>query len=464
MSAPGYFATKAPPSVPYSKFLRQSLQSLDELYLSAPHDPKVIFQQNRSRAVNLPTHELVSRLGLRDFVSSTRSVHVTGSKGKGSVSSLIAHAFNQAPFTAPSKPDEAVGLFLTPHVERFTERIVVSGCTISDDTIALAIRDVIDARNEPTCLKNTIMYDVMTVAGFLAFQRAGVKRMVVEVVIGGRSDATNVISSSVCVITNIFLEHSDVIGPTVEDIAYEKSGVIRPGATVIVGMSADSRPSAVIAQEAEKLSPPATVVYIPQKLGEKIFSHNLRLARAAIEAVAFQEHLELEPEKLLSDLEARRVLTSMPARQEIFNLHDCNGRPVKVLLDGAHVPQSVESVLCDAGIGKAVFLLACNRDKDSDGICKVLAPATCAAVVTVAGESNDCTPTKELKSLLTRHGVPARDITEVRDPFAALDQALSEAAERSCDVVVIGTFLIAGCLRPFLVSKSKACNEKGWEC
>ena len=180
---------------------------------------------------------LLARLG--DPHLGRGTIHVAGSKGKGSVAAMIASVLRAAGVRA--------GLYTSPHLHRITERIAVDGEAISPDDFARLtepLRDAVAAENaggpaQPGGQLTT--FEALTALAFLYFRERGVEWQVLEVGLGGRLDATNVVEEkAVCVITPISLEHTAVLGETVGQIAAEKAAIITPGATVVMGLQRES--------------------------------------------------------------------------------------------------------------------------------------------------------------------------------------------------------------------------------
>ncbi|HKM09467.1 MAG TPA: folylpolyglutamate synthase/dihydrofolate synthase family protein [Candidatus Methanomethylophilaceae archaeon] len=163
--------------------------------------------------------ELLRRLG--DPQDSFSSVHVAGTDGKGSICATISSILIESGVTT--------GLFVSPHLVSFNERISVNGSLISDDDLAAAAAVTVPhvtamAEEGMRCT----FFEVTTAIAFMYFKKKGVEYAVVEVGLGGRFDATNVLIPEVCVISNISTEHTEYLGDTVEEIAFEKAGIIKP--------------------------------------------------------------------------------------------------------------------------------------------------------------------------------------------------------------------------------------------
>lgn len=172
------------------------------------------------------------------------SIHIAGTNGKGSVASALATIFRKAGYR--------VGLYTSPHLIRFNERINVNGTPVSDDTVVEAwdaVRSVYAGDREPT------FFEFSTAMAFYAFGRQKVDWAIIETGMGGRMDATNVITPAVSIITNISLEHRAYLGHTIAAITGEKAGIIKPGVPVVTGVTQKSARSVIETVAAEKASP-----------------------------------------------------------------------------------------------------------------------------------------------------------------------------------------------------------------
>ncbi len=171
-------------------------------------------------------------------------IHIAGTNGKGSIASALAAILQQAGYR--------VGLYTSPHLIRFNERICINGTPIADDAVVAsweAVKAVHQGDREPT------FFEFSTAMAFYAFAQGAVDYAVVETGMGGRMDATNVVSPVVSVITNISLEHKTYLGSTIAAITGEKAGIIKPGVPVVTGVSQPSA-KAVIEQTAARLAAP----------------------------------------------------------------------------------------------------------------------------------------------------------------------------------------------------------------
>jgi dihydrofolate synthase/folylpolyglutamate synthase len=169
---------------------------------------------------------LVKRLG--DPQDAARTVHVAGTKGKGSTAAMVAAILKQAGYRT--------GLYTSPHLLSFTERIRIDGRPIAEADWARLVevlRPHVEAENALGDLGELTTFEILTAMAFLHFREVRADFQVVEVGLGGRIDATNVVRPEVCVITSISYDHTDVLGNTLTQIAGEKAGIIKPGAAVV---------------------------------------------------------------------------------------------------------------------------------------------------------------------------------------------------------------------------------------
>lgn len=151
-----------------------------------------------------------------------RSIHVAGTNGKGSSSHMLAAIYQSAGYR--------VGLYTSPHLKSFTERIRISGIPIAEESVAQFVVDnqVLIETIEPS------FFEVTVAMAFDYFARQQVDLAIIEVGLGGRLDSTNVITPAVSLITNIGYDHTDILGDTLEKIAGEKAGIIKPGVPVVI--------------------------------------------------------------------------------------------------------------------------------------------------------------------------------------------------------------------------------------
>jgi dihydrofolate synthase/folylpolyglutamate synthase len=169
---------------------------------------------------------LLERLG--NPQNAAKSVHIAGTKGKGSTSAMVASILKHAGYR--------VGLYTSPHLLSYTERIQVDGKPILEEDWARLterLQPEVEAENRLGDLGELTTFEILTAMAFLHFRQVRADYQVLEVGLGGRLDATNVVKPQVCVITSISFDHMDVLGDTLAKIAVEKAGIIKAGAVVV---------------------------------------------------------------------------------------------------------------------------------------------------------------------------------------------------------------------------------------
>jgi dihydrofolate synthase/folylpolyglutamate synthase len=196
-----------------------------------------------------PMAALAGRLGRPE--QSFLSVHVAGTNGKGSVCALVAAMLRAQGYRT--------GLYTSPHLVRFNERIQVDGVPIADEALRVLIDEVEGAARGVVAsgLRDVTFFEFTTALALEHFRRAGVQVAVLETGMGGRLDATNIVTPAVAAITSIGFDHQAYLGDTLEKIAAEKAGIIKPGRPVVIGaLPAEAR--AVMAVRASAVGAPLT--------------------------------------------------------------------------------------------------------------------------------------------------------------------------------------------------------------
>jgi dihydrofolate synthase / folylpolyglutamate synthase len=299
-----------------------------------------------------PTASGSSALQLR---SARTVIHVAGTNGKGSVCAMI-----DAVCRAGGYP---TGLFTSPHLVTFRERIRVNGEMISEDNVACGLTEIRERIRDwdphPT------FFEIVTALALEYFQQGQCEVIILETGMGGRLDATNAVESSVSVITPIDLDHEKWLGYSIAEIAREKAGIIKSPASVI---SAPQRPDAesVIKQRADACGAPLQVVneiWTKSKIA-------LRGEHQKINAAVAMAALQAANISISDDLIARGFESvEWPARFQIWN--------DKIVIDGAHNPAGAKILARtwreEFGDDRATVILATLRDKNVHGIIQALA-------------------------------------------------------------------------------------------
>jgi dihydrofolate synthase/folylpolyglutamate synthase len=389
-----------------------------------------------------PMQDLAVRLG--DPQKSFRAVHVAGTKGKGSVSALIEAALGRAGLV--------VSRYASPHVERITERISVQGHDVEEPTLARALNPALDAyeaaRAAGTPAANATWFDLLTAAAFLIFREAGVEWAVIEVGLGGRLDSTNIVDGEIAVVTNIELEHTEILGKTRAAIAGEKVGILKPGAVLITTLSADDEAGRVLQTRADQLG--SRVKRTRTDPSAPIEQINLALAAAVLGELRRKgvSGRSGEPVGAVFLDGAARAAARLPGRMERFDI-DVGPRRLPVVMDGAHVPFNIRAVLHDLALnpelsGPCVAIVAIAADKDAQGFVAELAKRASTILFTdLPGSSRGRSPA-ELQALAGSLGLTS----EVEpDAKRALRRGLDLATQANAWLLVTGSLYLLGALR-----------------
>lgn len=353
---------------------------------------------------------------------SFRSVLVAGTNGKGSVAATCAAILHAAGIRT--------GLYTSPHLLKVNERIRLLERDVEDrrldDTLALVAAISGSGHRAPT------YFEAMTVAAFELFRRAGVEIAVVEVGIGGLLDATNVVSPSVSIVTNVGEDHLEVLGPTLEDVARTKAGIFRAGVPALT--AAEGNGLEVLRAEAARVDAPLAEVS-PTDAWEGISPlagrhqrANVALGVAAARAVA----AGLDDGVVAKGVAATR----WPGRLQRLELP--GGRTLVV--DGAHNPDGARALARwwdDEGLaGKADLLFGGLADKDLAGMLAVLAPRARRVVLTAPSSPRAEAPAR-LATLL-----PGKVAAVCPDAAAALTFLLEE--REAVPIIAAGSLVLVG--------------------
>ncbi len=395
-----------------------------------------------------PILDLSARLG--NPHRAFRSIHVAGTKGKSSTSALLEAGLRHAGIS--------VGRYASPHVEHISERVSVNGQAVDEGVLAEALFLGLDAlkaaRSEGTAAEAATWFDILTAAGFLIFRDAGVKWAVVETGLGGRLDSTNIVESDVSIVTNIGLEHTEILGKTRAAIAFEKAGIIKPRSTVVTPLEADDEAGVVIAKRAAEIE--ARLIRPDFSALKTIAERNVAVAAAALDVLGELGVAAGDGRKAggwLIDKAAEQE-SQLPGRLERFVV-PVAGRPVSIALDGAHVPFNLEAVLDDLSgmegfAGQGIAVVAIAADKDAPGLLDVMRRYGVSPIFTSV--SDRFRPPAEMQQLAAKIGL-ASEVIE--DPQAAYEKALERAAASGAWVILTGSLYLVGLLRERVLGEAK---------
>ena len=294
---------------------------------------------------------------------SLKVIHVAGTNGKGSVCAMIASILREAGYK--------VGMYTSPHLKDFRERFLINGVKISEKELVRCFQIV------NLFITNQTFFEVITAMAFLYFNDKNVDFLVLEVGMGGRLDATNVVNPLVSVITNIGLEHQDYLGNTVEKIAYEKAGIVKEGKPVVTGASGAALN--VIKKVAKERNAPLSLVKpirkIPLRLKGDFQRINASIVWETIKVLNKEYNLKVNNSKIKKGL----LKTKWHGRLEFISSN--------VLVDCAHNPEAVkalkkELIKIKKNYKKIYLIIAMLKDKDYKTMLKELLPLANGVILT----------------------------------------------------------------------------------
>ena len=289
--------------------------------------------------------EMMEQLG--NVQEDLKFIHIAGTNGKGSVSAMLSSVLTAAGYRT--------GLFISPYIMRFNERMQVNGMPISDEELAEIVTEVQPVAE--SMAERPTEFEIITAAAFLWFARQKCDIVVLETGLGGRLDATNLISKNVCaVITNLGMDHTEYLGNTLGEIAGEKCGILKPGCPVVAYRSAPEAMKVIRARAKELECPVRTADFgkikalsadlqgqtfqykqFPELTVHLLGAHQLKNAAVALETISVLRKAgwEIPDEAVVQGMDATR----WPGRFEVLQ-----DNPL-VIVDGAHNPQGVESLI-----------------------------------------------------------------------------------------------------------------------
>ncbi|HWR24294.1 MAG TPA: folylpolyglutamate synthase/dihydrofolate synthase family protein [Feifaniaceae bacterium] len=369
---------------------------------------------------------LLARLG--NPQDALKYVHVAGTNGKGSVCAYLAAILRAAGLKT--------GLYTSPYIQRFTERIQVDGVEISEDSIAritARIKAAI-AGMEAEGLENPTEFDIVTAMGFCYFAEQGCDIVVLEVGLGGRLDSTNIIKApEAAVITRLGYDHTEVLGNTLPKIAFEKAGIIKPGCDVILypqPPEAETVFEEVCTERSARLHKIDLSGIRPREFGlwgqrfaytgfgeyqiSLLGEHQLGNAALAINAARL---LQSKGFPVTENAIQKGLLSARwPGRMELVHSNPA------VLIDGAHNAQGAAALkrgLQQYFPGKSViFLAGVLADKDYGDMMREAAPLA-ERFLTIAPESPRALPAEALAAHLRRYKKPVQAYAKLEDAIEA---------------------------------------------
>lgn len=367
-------------------------------------------------------NRLISELGLIDQLAGRKVIHVAGTNGKGSVCAFSDRILRDGGIKT--------GLFTSPHLITFRERIQISGEMISEEAVASGLTQIRDIINDwdphPT------FFEITLILALLHFCADSTEIIILETGMGGRLDATNAIQPDVSVITAIALDHQQWLGETIREIAAEKAGILKPNVPVIV---ADIHPDArdVVGRKALTLGIPYIEAHpLPDEWEMGLPGpHQKENAALAVEAAC-----RVEGERLTRDgIHESLAKTIWPGRFQIVN--------DRIILDGAHNPDAAEAVAKtwenEFPGEKATLIFGATEDKDVAAVLGFLLPIVDSVILVPIKSERRLSP-EAMKAALSEAGGKNIETVEV----ATVAEALELAREKKSRTLIAGSLFLVG--------------------
>lgn len=401
--------------------------------------------------------ELLHRLS--DPHLAGKTVHVAGTKGKGSTAAMIAQAL--------STSGHRTGLYTSPHLHNLRERIRVDGNLISPSEFAALVTELkpyfeaVNASYEQGAKQPLTFFEALTVLAFVYFMKEETDFQVLEVGLGGRLDATNVAKPEVCVITPISLDHTQILGNSLGKIAYEKAGIIKHGCWVVLSPQPGGIASIIedICRRRE-----ARLVQVGKDITWRRLAGDLQRQSFVVQGRMGAHYLTIP---LLGDYQVENAVTAVTTLEILASLglaisaediarglahvewpgrfQILSYRPV-ILVDSAHNVAStkrlVENIKAYFNYDKLFLIVGISCDKDITGVVKELISLSPQVVVTRSSHPRAASPLA-LAAEFARGGVKPKITNAVAQ---ALSQTLSMAKERDLICVTGSLFVVAEAL------------------
>jgi len=421
------------------------------------------YERSMPTRVGAPTLERIRALChlLGDPERSYPVVHVTGTNGKGSTAKILTELFMASGLS--------VGTYTSPNLVRVNERLARNGEPIDDDELAEVLGSL--ALLEPLLAERSTRFELLTAAAFSWFADCPVDVAVVEVGLGGRWDATNVVQPDVALVTNVSYDHVEILGPTLRDIATEKAGIIKPGCRLVVGET-DPELLGVFLTVAEECGAAQTWVrgvefgctHSQVAVGGRLLDlrtpgahypevylplHGAHQGDNAACAVAAAEAFfgaPLAPEVVEQALGAVRV----PGRMEIV------GRSPVVVLDGAHnvagAHALAEALVAELAPGdQTIAVIGMLQGRDPSAMLEALRPAGVSTVVACTAPSPRALPAPQIAEAARALGLQALAADTVVDALNLARSRLSPAGM----LVVTGSLYVVAEARAVLLGSTE---------
>lgn len=369
-----------------------------------------------------------------------KAIHIAGTNGKGSTSTMVSNMLIQEGYKT--------GLFTSPYVIDFCERIQINGENVSKSLFSecvTTVREKIEQLNNNGIVITE--FEAITVTAFLCFLRSGCEYVVLEVGLGGRFDATNVIKNPLAVIiTSISLDHTQILGDTIGKIAFEKCGIIKDGTTVITSHNQKREALSVICDTCKTskseliITTPKGIEILDDSISGTVFTYNkcvykTRLTGAhqlenIVNAIECARALGLSENAVACGIEATKML----ARMEVI------GENPIIIRDGGHnegCASALRDFLIKYNVKDIHMLIGLMADKDVEGYVSKIAPL-CKSVITVTPSNSRALDCDALEEIVKKY---CENTMAISNPQKAYKHIISSTNEAEA-ILICGSFYL----------------------
>ncbi len=402
--------------------------------------------------------ELLNRMG--DPQLAAKTIHIAGTKGKGSVAAMTAQVLSTSGYKT--------GRYTSPHLHNLRERITIDGSLISEAEFAAAMAEVkpfIESMRPDCSFRQFTYFEALTALAFAYFQKKRADFQVLEVGLGGRLDATNVVPNpAVCVITSISLDHTQILGNTLEQIAREKAGIIKSGCWVVISPQPEEAAAVIVAICRER---GANAVQIGKDVTWHKIGGDLRQQSLVIQGRTGKYEVTIP---LLGDFQLENAATAVAASEVLASegfavsaasiaqglaqvrwpgrFQILRQRPI-VVVDGAHNAASMKRLITNLKEyfpqKRILLVFGTSCDKDIPGIINELVSLSPQVIATQASHSR-AAPLSTLVAEFTKRGIEPETRGTVTE---AVSRALSIASKTDVICVTGSLFVVAEALDYF---------------
>ncbi len=380
------------------------------------------------------------RLNL-DHIKQAKIVEVAGTNGKGSSAALIAASLNLSGIKT--------GLYTSPHLHSFTERVNIGGVDVNEETLCKAFAIVHNAAKEVSLT----YFEYTTLAAFVCFELEKVDALVLEIGLGGRLDAVNVLDADIALICSIGLDHTHILGNTIEKIAYEKAGIIKDHSYVVTGLISNEAKKVILQTakahqsnvyfEGEAFTGNFEDGFTYTQKNESILESYVYpypkvpycVAPSVLRVLTLLKELGL---KITSSAVTQAIKTvSLPGRMQLVKVNPT------IYLDVAHNPPAAQNLVKTVAkrqkLAKRIAVIGMLKDKDIESVLSIIKDSFdefyVASLLTERGENCE-----RLKKALLACNIKEPLIKSFDNVDSAINAVLN-VAQRLDEIIVLGSFV-----------------------